>query len=79
MSETCTIIKDNRRIMSAWSSEGQHPGATVGSPPHNPVTKIEPYHENGQMAPVTWLAVWEGDQIVARLNTAHIAEIGYQD
>lgn len=72
MSSTNTpIIHDERIIQSAW---GKDYGATVG---RFGVTRIEPYQEDGQMAPVTWLRVWKGDTLLARLNTAHVAEIRY--
>ncbi len=72
------IVDDERPILRAWSECGQV-GASVGQPRNAPVTKIEPYEENGQMAAVTWLRVWKGDAIVARLNAAKMAEIVYQN
>ncbi len=73
------IIDDERPIASAWSESGEF-GATVGYPLNDPttITKIEPYHENGEVAPVVWLLVWNGDVIVSRLNAAKMAEIVYQ-
>lgn len=66
------VMDDTSTIKSAWG-EGQT-GATVGMAG---VTRIEPYEENGQMAPVTWLAVFRGDTVVARLNMAGMTEIRY--
>lgn len=72
------IVGDLRRIKSVWDVSGQV-GASVGlSLAREPiVTDIRPYYENGQMASVTWFAVFAGDEIIARLNAAHMAEIRY--
>jgi len=43
----------------------------------NGVSRIEPYHENGEMAPVAWLAVFIGDTIIARVP-ARMVFIVYQ-
>ena len=71
---TNRIIDDKRPIISAWSDSPAEMGAQVG---HKGVTWIEPYEENGQMAPVTWLRVWKGDKLAARLNAASMVEICY--
>lgn len=72
-----TILDDTRPIHSAWGV-GDDPcgGATVG---FQGVTRIEPYSETGQMANVTWLKVWKGDVLAARLNTALMVEIVYAE
>ena len=70
------IIDDERPILSACSERPDEIHEKVGYPTQNPVTKIEPYHENGE---VVWLLVWKGDVIVSRLNAAKMAEIVYQD
>ena len=68
------IITDKRKIKSAWIDAPDETGATVG---YSGVTSIKPYEENGEMAAVTWLAVYKDDALVKRLNTAHMAEITY--
>ncbi len=69
------IIDNEQPIRSI--SAATRGGATVGFPQNDPVTKIEPYLEEGQMTFVTWLRVWKGDKLAARFNTAHIREINY--
>ncbi len=72
-----TILDDKRPIKSAWgASDDPVGGAAVG---FHDVTRIEPYSETGQMANVTWLKVWKGDVLAARLNCAHMAEITYAE
>ena len=41
------------------------------------IEKIEPYHENGQMAPILWFAIYKKGKIFQRLNSAHIEGIEY--
>ena len=41
------------------------------------ITKIELYFENGQMAEVPWLAIYEGNAIAFRINCAAVAYICY--
>jgi len=67
------IAKDPSRIQSAWGDDGET-GATVG---RDGVTRIEAYEENGQMAPVPWLAVFKSGRCVQRLNAAHMTDICY--
>ncbi len=76
------IIDDPRPIRAVWfGSRGQddEEGAKLGFPQRHPVTKIEPYEENGQMAPVTWLRIWKGETVVARVNVSGVMEIEYGD
>ncbi len=72
-----TIIDDTRPIQSA-RAESSEIGFRVGFPKQNPVTSIEPYPEMTDMGFVAWLGVWKGDQLVARLNGAKMAEIRYE-
>lgn len=67
------LIDDERPILSAWGVDMQT-GATVGQ---RSVSAIKPYEENGQMAAVTWLAVYVDDEVVARLNIGQMTEIRY--
>jgi hypothetical protein len=41
------------------------------------VTHITPYMENGQEAGVPWLAIYEGDWLVHRVNAAAIESVWY--
>jgi len=36
------------------------------------VTKIDLYHENGQMGYVPWLAIYKGDFLYARMDASHM-------
>lgn len=40
-------------------------------------TRIEAYDENGSMAAVPWIAVFKGDEIVARFSAGQVT-VGYQ-
>ena len=71
-----TIVDDTRPILSAWSEGEDAVGARVG---FAGVTRIEPYTENGQGAPVPWLKFWKDDVLYMRLNCAHMAEITYAE
>ena len=42
------------------------------------VTRIEVYHEPGNGAAVPWFAVWAGDRLVARVNSAYVESVGYK-
>lgn len=42
------------------------------------VTKIEPYYENGQMAPVVWFCVWEKDKVSFNVNSAFVTAVFYK-
>ena len=39
--------------------------------------KIIAYHENGDMAPVVWFAIYRYDEIVARVNGKYVQLIDY--
>lgn len=41
------------------------------------VTKIKVVMENGQMAGVPWLAVYEGEKVTAKYNAALLEGVGY--
>ena len=58
------LIEDSREIFAIG---GVYSAIFVGS---NGVTKIVPYHENGQMAAVPWFAVYCGDEIWRRYDAA---------
>ncbi len=44
---------------------------------HKGITKIETYFENGQMALIPWIAVYEGDSVKFRINCASVEYIAY--
>lgn len=77
MTDIIKIIVDRRPILKALS-ESEEVGAIVGFPSENPVTKIEPYWEIDEGAAHVWLAVFKGDNLVARLNVSKMAEIAYE-
>jgi hypothetical protein len=66
------IIEDEREIAYIWKGEASWTVGEWG------ITKIEPYDESGQMACVTWFALWAGDVIKARINAAQIEGVGYK-
>jgi hypothetical protein len=70
----CDMNSDPREIESLLVPDG-HLIAQVG---YCGVTKIRPYQEAGQMAYVTWFAVYAGDTIVERVNSAGVGRIIYK-
>lgn len=68
------IMKDPRAI-SAIYAPGEGSSWMVGA---TKITKIEPYEENGQMAPVLWFEVWKGDHLFVRVNAAHVECVTYK-
>ena len=61
------IINDPRPIQCVWEVFTKSYAWTVGT---DGVTAIVPYQEPGQGAMVTWMAVYAGDTIVARMPAA---------
>jgi len=41
------------------------------------ITDIIAYDENGELAPVPWIAVYKGDFLFARMPARQVLEIGY--
>lgn len=39
--------------------------------------EIVPYEERGEMAYVTWFAIYRNFQIVSRVNARHVVEVDY--
>jgi len=68
------IFEDERPIKSIlWSGpEEAHYRVGVGG-----VEKIEAYQESGDMAYVTWFAVWINGEIANRVNAAYIDTVSY--
>jgi len=59
-----TIVEDKREIIVI---NDDNAGRTLHEVGENGVTKIEPYNENGLLAPVPYFAIWKGWQIYERL------------
>ena len=41
------------------------------------VTKIVVYGENGMHCDLPWFAVYQGDEIVSRVNAAYVTDVWY--
>jgi len=68
MSDIKRIIEDPREIETICF--GRYGYLKVGE---KDVSKIEPYEENGQMAKITWLAVYNTDgELQLRMNSADV-------
>jgi len=59
-----TIIDDDRKIEGLFEESW---GVLVGS---EGITKIVPYQEPGQMGWCTWFAIYKGDEIYERIDSA---------
>ncbi len=69
------IFDDERTISCVFGSSATEDWSfTVGL---GKITQIVAYREPGQAAHVPWFAVYEGDDITARLNAAHVEGINY--
>lgn len=64
-----TIVEDTRPIKYLSDDENQFDIFCVG---REGVTKIVPYHENGQMAPVVWFAIYKEDFLWQRIPAARL-------
>jgi len=75
-----TPMADDKREISCVDGpvdcDGERLTHTVGV---SGVTRIEAYHEygNGDYG-MTWFAVWAGDRLVARVNSAYVESVGYK-
>jgi hypothetical protein len=69
-----SIIDDDREILSIWT---HHDAGFRTRSVGGGYDKIVPYHENGQMAPVLWFAVYKGDKIAHKVNGARIQNVNY--
>ena len=67
------ICENEKTIMKLAMSDGEN--IIVGK---LGVSKIEPYLENGQMAHVTWFAIWSKECEIGRVNAAHVSRIYYK-
>ena len=67
---------DPRPISAIWFSGEEGEMYQVGV---CGTTRIEPYEENGQMSPVLWFKVWDGEHLKARINAAHVEGASYRE
>ena len=73
MSEIKTIMQEGRPIAALWYEDGEGVKVGVGW-----VTKIKPYLEPGEMANVTWFAVYRNNGFIhQRINSSKIAVVQY--
>ena len=73
------VVIDKSHIVTAlWHEHGVW-HAIKGSEPHftsgDQVDKIEPYYENGEMAPVLWFAIFNDGKRIANINGKYVAEV----
>jgi hypothetical protein len=74
-----TLKVNSGTIRALWMPDGQviQADASFGT-----VTRIVPYHENGQLAPVVWFAVYDDRHHSSfpaqRINSAHVARVEYE-
>ena len=75
-----TQILDDEREISTLCTHGEA-GFCYFLGGHNmdSATKIVPYTENGQLAPVIWFAIYKGNRICARVNGAMVEVIKYKE
>jgi len=70
MQEPIEMLEDKRPITGIGFPGDPGPlWATVGT---GGVTAIVAYGETGQMAYVPWLAVYEGEHLMMRINACHV-------
>ena len=67
-------VYDSRPIRSITTSGDSGVTWCAG---HLGITRIEAYGENGQMAAVTWFAVYEDDWLATRVNAAAVESVWY--
>lgn len=68
--QPCLIYDDPRPITAVWY-EGDFGGWRVGDLAYN-CTRIVAYKEHGQGDFVPWLAVYSGDEIIARIPASMV-------
>ncbi len=68
------IMNDERLIKVVWNETEKVVAVGLRG-----VTKIEAYEENGEMAAVVWLRIWQGDHLYARIRAGAMSEIVYQE
>jgi hypothetical protein len=73
---TLPMAGDDRPIKSVWWDDDYGSQIEVG---RQGVTRIESYHEPGQMALVPWIAVYKGDYLEQRINPASLGGVVYEE
>ena len=68
MNKIVRILDDKREI-----SRIVFPDLSVIGVGLNGITKISPYEENGQMACVTWLAIYKGEFLWQRVDSVGLS------
>ena len=71
-----TIMEDKREIYRIEIFT-QHSNDIISYTRRDGFTKIEPYHENGEMAPIVWFAIVKNDVIVSRVNSKYVQCVKY--
>lgn len=70
------IMEDKRTITGIKISDGQ-------TNYRGKYTQIEPYEENGEMAPVVWFKIFyadpdlQGEAMIARVNGKFVSQVSY--
>ena len=76
---TKVIMEDGRDIKQIELSVGREIRRyTVDDDEDTIFTRIEPYLENGEMAPVVWFAVYTGgEEPIERLHSRYVSSVIY--
>lgn len=69
-----TIVQDDRPIKALYFNDAEDNFLQLGT---GTVKEFRPYEENGEMAPVTWIAVIDFNDKIARRIPARMVEIEY--
>jgi len=69
------ILQDTRPVrMIVWfNDESTEVGGKAAAHDDRVVTSIMPYYENGEMAGITWFAIYAGDELVGRVPANQVA------
>lgn len=70
------LSKDTRPIYQIFIADDYQRFHRVGT---YGVTRISAVDENGEMAHVPWFEVWKGDALYARVNSAFVGEVYYEE
>lgn len=69
-----TIMQDDRPIQALYFNDAEGSALRLGT---GTVKAFRPYEENGEMAPVTWIAVIDFSDKITRRVPARMVEIEY--
>lgn len=67
------IVEDNREIESIVLESPYSFSVGEGG-----IESIKPYQENGEMAAITWFAVYAADKIIARVSSRYVVAVYYK-